>query len=134
MSDHQNQFLEYVVCPACFTLYKLEECKTKLSNFEILPKTCSYIKFPRHPILKYRRPCGSPLLKKIHLSNEKTDYRPRFVYAYQSIKTSLQRILNRPGFLAKMEHWRTRYSVTDRLSDVYDGNIIMERVLLGEIR
>ena len=53
-------------------------------------------------------------------------------YAYQSIKTSLQRILNRPGFLAKMEHWRTRYSVTDRLSDVYDGNIILWKEFCSE--
>ena len=125
MSRCQNSCVEYVVCPTCFTLYKEEECLTRsnLSNEEIIPKTCSHVKFPNHPMLHHRKSCGSPLMKKIHLSNGKVEYRPRFVYAYQPIKTSLQQLLNRPGFAAKLEHWRTRPAVDSKLSDVYDGNV-----------
>ena len=88
MTGHQNPFVEYVVCPSCYSIYKIEECITKLSNGEIEPKTCSYIRFPRHPTLRYRKVCGS-LLKKIHLSNGKIDYKPRFACICISINKNL---------------------------------------------
>lgn len=54
------------------------------------------------------------------------EYRPRYIYAHQPLKISLQRLLNRPGFAAKLEQWRNRISCEHQMSDVYDGNILKE--------
>lgn len=126
-SKHENceKFIEYVVCPSCFCLYKMENCLTVESG-EQVPKLCSYIKYPNHPLLAYRKPCDTPLLKKIRLFNGKVEYRPRYAYAYQPLKASLQLLLNRPGFADKLEWWRNRNSLDNKLSDVYDGNIWKE--------
>ena len=68
-------------------------------------------------------PCNAPLLVRVNRSGGKSKYEPRFLYAYQPIKQSLQRLLKIPGFEEKLEHWRTRESVPHVLSDVYDGNV-----------
>lgn len=126
MSHSQSSFTEYIVCPKCYTLYKEKECLTKTTTGEVISKTCSYVKFPNHPSLHHRKACCAPLMKKIHISNGEVEYCPRFVYAYQPIKSSFQRLLNRPGFAAKLEHWRTRPTVDSKVSDVYDGNVWKE--------
>ena len=51
------------------------------------------------------------------------EYRPRYVYAYQPIKNSLQRLLNRPGFVNELEHWRSRCRNDSMTSDIYDGDV-----------
>lgn len=121
--DDNEHFLEFVVCPTCFSLYKIEDCIETQQDGEKSPKVCPYIKFPNHSLAYYRKPCNAPLLKKVCLSNGKVEYRPRYVYAYQPIKTSLQRLLNRPGFATKLELWRSRVTLEDQLSDVYDGDV-----------
>ena len=126
-SKHEEceKFMEYVVCPSCYSLYKFENCLENINGSDV-PKTCSYIKFPHHPLPSYRKPCNASLLKKIHLSNGRIEYRPRYVYAYQPPKASLQRLLNRPGFADKLEWWRNRDTSENQLSDVYDGDIWRE--------
>ena len=126
-SKHENceKFIEYVVCPSCFSLHNIENCLHNV-NGEQVPKQCLHIKYPNHPISAYRKACNTPLLKKIHKSNGKIEYRPQFVYAYQPLKVSLQQLLNRPRFSAKLELWRQRSGNEDKLSDVYDGNIWKE--------
>lgn len=126
-SKHESceKFIEYVVCPSCFSLYNIENCLQNIDG-EQVPKLCSYVKYPNHPVSAYRKACKTPLLKKIHVSNGRIEYRPRFVYAYQPLKASLQQLLNRPGFATKLELWRQRSSIEGKLSDVYDGNIWKE--------
>ena len=121
-----DKFIEYVVCPSCYSLYRIENCLETCEDGEQVPKLCSYVKFPRHPFPLHRKPCGSHLLKKVRLFNGRVEYRPRYVYAYQPLKVSLQQLLNRPGFADKMELWRSRKSSENQLSDVYDGNIWKE--------
>ena len=116
-------FIEYVLCPACHALYRQDECLVANEDGDKVPKTCSFI---NHPMRHLRKKCGSPLMKKVHLAGGKFEYRPLHVYAYQPLKTSLQRLLNRPGYAAKMEKWRSRPSCENKLSDVYDGNIWKE--------
>lgn len=53
----------------------------------------------------------------------KIEYRPRYVCAYQPIKNTLQRLLNRPGFVNKLEHWRSRCRSDCMTSDIYDGDV-----------
>ena len=59
MSSKPNAFIEYTVSPSCHSLYKMEECLSTNG-----PQSCSYVKFPNHPQARYRKACGSPLLKR----------------------------------------------------------------------
>ena len=63
------------------------------------------------------------LLKRVILSGGKWEYQPRYEYVYQPVKTSLQKLLNVPGFAAKLEHWRCRATPDGCMSDVYDGKV-----------
>ena len=82
--------------------------------------------FPNHPLANRRQVCGSPLLKRLNISNGRVEYRPRYFYAYQPLKSSLQQLLLRPGFSAKLESWRCRSVSESMLSDVFDGNVWKE--------
>lgn len=125
-SLNEECFTEYVLCPACYTIYNQKECMTTDVSGEQIPKTCCFVKYPKHTMARYRRKCGSPLMKKVHLAGGKIKYRPLQVYAYQPLKSSLQKLLNRPGYAAKMEHWRDRPACENKLSDIYDGKIWKE--------
>ena len=118
-----KEFESYVVCPACFSLYLYDNCFEIDSLGEKIPKRCSYVKFPNHPQSNTQLPCNSPLLKKVHLSGGKTVYKSKYIYAYQPLKKSLQRLLMRQGFTEKLEHWRNRESVPGMMCDVYDGQV-----------
>jgi len=114
---------KYTVCPACFTLYESDSCIETDDFGEELPKSCSNIRFPNHPHEARRLACGAPLLKKINLSGGKKQFVPRYEYAYQPIKHSLQKLLYNKGFAEKLEHWRSRISVPETKSDIYDGQV-----------
>ena len=43
-----NQFLEYVVCPQCHSIYKLSQCIQQDSHGRKTSKRCWYIKFPNY--------------------------------------------------------------------------------------
>ena len=118
-----ESFTSYVVCPKCFTLYHIEDCFYVYEGGDKIPKKCSNVQFPNHPQRSYRLPCGTPLLTKINMSGGKVKYVPRYTYAYQSIKQSLQRLLYRPGFTELLEHWRIRQPNDGFMSDVYDGRV-----------
>ena len=49
--------------------------------------------------------------------------KPYKIYSYNSLKASVQRLLSRPGFLQKCEHWRNRSAASDILTDIYDGRV-----------
>ena len=118
-SRHENceKFIEFVVCPSCYSLYKMEDC-LEIVGGEKIPKQCRQIKYPNHPVSAYRKACNTPLFKKIRLFNGRVEFRPRFVYAYQPLKITLQQLLNRPGFADKLEWWRNRTTSEGKLSDI----------------
>ena len=49
--------------------------------------------------------------------------RPRKVYVYKSIKSSLERFLSQPEFYEKCEAWRKRCVSSSLYTDIYDGII-----------
>lgn len=123
LNSEQNNIVRYVVCPSCYSLYKLEDCFQVDESGERAPKRCTYTAFPNHRHPDKRLPCNTSLLIKVNLCNGKIDYRPKYVYAYQPIKHSLQRLLNYPEIAQKFEQWRNRENVGDSMSDVYDGQV-----------
>lgn len=117
------QITSFVVCPACYSLYKFEECFCIDGTGQTIPKKCTQVLFPNHPQRNRQLPCGTPLMKKINMSGGKVKYVPRYTYAYQPVKKSLQRLLHRPGFTERLEHWSSRKCTEGYMSDVYDGQV-----------
>ena len=48
---------------------------------------------------------------------------PRKYFVYNSIASSLSRLMSRPGFLEQCEVWRKRGCDENFMTDVYDGKI-----------
>lgn len=44
----EDEFIRYVVCPKCDSIYRFEECIIK-SGTQLLSKRCSYVAFRNHP-------------------------------------------------------------------------------------
>ena len=72
MKSEQREFIPYVVCPSCFSLYKRSECFERDESGGIVPKRCSFVKFNSR-----RLPCNAHLFKKVHVSGGKIVYRPK---------------------------------------------------------
>ena len=116
------KFERYVVCRKCHSIYLFEECiehtgchqHSKLSNFR---------KFPAHPHVSMRSPCGIRLLKSEELSNKKVFLYPYLTYCYLGLEVSLQSLFNKPTFYNDCEHWRLRCTAGNELNDIYDGKI-----------
>lgn len=70
---HDDDFIRYVVCPKCESLYEYHECIIRIGS-ELQSKRCSYIEFPNK---RYRNPCNAVLLKKVTLKHGKTKLVPR---------------------------------------------------------
>ena len=69
-------------------------------------------------------PCNEVLLKTVR-TKKGISLQPFKVYPYPSIKSSLQVLAARPGFLHKCELWRNHpsYRQTPLLGDIYDGEV-----------
>lgn len=104
-------------------LYKFEDCFCIDGTGQTRPKKCTQVLFPNQPQRNRQLPCGTPLMKKINTSGGKVKYVPRYTYAYQPVKKSLQRLLHRPGFTEQIEHWHSRKCTEGYMSDVYDGQV-----------
>ena len=121
--SEQNDYIPYVVCPSCFSLYKFVDCFEEDGSGERLPRRCTFVQFENHPHHHRRLPCNSHLLRKVHLNDGKVIYCPKYVYAYQPLKQSFARLVKRHGFTEKLEHWRFHESKENTLSDIYDGQV-----------
>ena len=117
-------FTEYVVCQKCSAIYNYDDCFTKLPNGTLISKKCQYVKYPNHPQVSRRKPCNASLLQKVKVGTQ-YQLKPHKVYCYNSLLTSIQRLVNRPGFLEKCEQWRSRSAVSEDtlLTDIYDGRV-----------
>ena len=105
----------------------------KSSSGQLESKKCSFIRFPSHTQRHHRKPCGTPLLKKVKTKSRGISLYPKLVYCYKSVTDSLQEMLKRPDFLDKCEFWRTQQRDQDTLTDVYDGKIWKEFLQPGGI-
>ena len=121
-SDDIN-FIEYVVCPSCHSVYVFEDC-IESHGRENRPKTCCHVPYPNHPHRSRRQPCGATLLKTIRIGRS-NKLVPIKVFPYMPLSKSLKLLAKRPGFLAACEQWRDRQRSipTSYLGDIYDGQI-----------
>ena len=56
------KFERFVVCKKCFSIYTLAHC-IEGSGSGRRSKRCSFQRYPLHPYLSMRSPCGAQLLK-----------------------------------------------------------------------
>ena len=59
----EDDFLTYVVCPKCDSVYN--NCFEVRRNGLKESKCCSHKQFPNHPQRSHRKPCGATLLKNV---------------------------------------------------------------------
>ena len=121
----EDEFIRYVVCPKCDSIYRFEECIIQ-SGTQLLSKHCSYVAFKNHPQRWHRTPCNTLLLKTVTLKGGKKKLVARKEYPYMSLIQSLQQILQDPVILEKCNHWKARRNTEGVFSDVYDGKIWKE--------
>lgn len=76
-----------------------------------------------HTQARMRAICSQALLKSARSSNGSEYLAPRRTYCYESVKASLEEILNRSDNIKLCEEWRTRDIVHGQLCDVYDGQV-----------
>ena len=121
----KDDFVEFVVCPKCHSIYDYDDCIITKANKSQESKCCKYQPFPDHPHRSRRKKCGTALLRTVKTRGE-TILKPRKVYCYRSIKSYLLQFYNRPNFSSLCEEWRSRQSITGVLGDVYDGRVWQE--------
>jgi len=122
LHSFENDFISYVVCPTCSSVYEYNDCVVTRANGIKESKDCSHISYPNHPHLSRRKPCGTTLLKKVQT---KSGYilKAFKTYPYMPLSKSLSRLLNKDNFIMKCQKWRSRIVPEDYLCDVYDGRV-----------
>lgn len=117
----RDNFIKYVLCPKCHTLYNYEEMMKPESVIGI--KSCTFVKFPLHPQKNGRLPCNAPIVRPINLSNNSKRLYALHLYVSKRLHDAIQRILLRDNIHVKMEAWRNRRVPDDFYADVYDGRV-----------
>lgn len=121
----QDKFIKYVVCPKCHSLYNFDDCYETLYRRKV-SKKCTFVQYPHHCQHFRRTQCNEPLLKEVSLKTGETKLYPFKVYCYNSIIENLKQFLQRPGFEAKCELWRSRDIPEGYLADIFDGRVWTE--------
>ena len=61
-----DNFIAYVLCPKCHTLYDYKKMLKPGSTLTV--KRCRFVTFPLHPMKNRRLPCNTPIVRPINLS------------------------------------------------------------------
>ena len=116
-----HDFIEYIVCPKCDSIYSPEYCK-RGGNF--IATACPYKAYPNHPQVRRRTECGASLMRTVQLKSGLV-YRPIKIFPCQSIKKAIAKLAQRRGFVQCCELWRQRSAFRrfGYMCDVYDGEV-----------
>lgn len=121
MSITKNDFQTFVVCPLCHSIYDYNQCfEIKFGHKE--SKLCNHVSYPNHPQRAHRKSCGATLLKKVRKKGG-YDLEPFMIYCYKSLRYSIERLVQRKGFIDSCEKWRNRQVPDDYSCDIFDGDI-----------
>ena len=112
----------YVVCLKCCALYKMEDCIIEITKGVFESAKCSNVGYPNHPQPTHQKMCNTPLMKQVKCRS-KYKLKPHKVYLHNSLKFSIEKLINRPKCSEKCEHWRKRRNDPDMYTDIYDGNV-----------
>lgn len=109
----KDTFERFVVCTECNSIYPMTKCIDRPG----VSKLCEHKEFRRS------QRCNVVLLKTVELASGKKVLYPNSVYCYNSLKSSLEQLFGQPGFASLCEQWRKRIPVNGLLTDVYDGRV-----------
>ncbi|XP_063077496.1 uncharacterized protein LOC134467584 [Engraulis encrasicolus] len=121
----RDNFLQYVVCPKCMSIYPHAETYETRRDGTKVCKTCDRKPFYNHPHKRSAlgKKCGSALLRKVVSSSGKQYVNPIRSYCFNGVVRSLGGLVKRPGFAEKCEAWRKRKIPGGVLADIYDGQV-----------
>ena len=117
---NRESFKKYITCQKCHCTYPSELCLTKTGVTENIVK-CSFVRFPRHQQKRMRTSCQFPLVKIIKTITGKKMLQPLKVFCYKSIIESIGELVQKPGMLDLLNHWRNHAMPNGVMADVYDG-------------
>ena len=119
---NRERFEKYVTCQKCCCTYPSEVCLSKGGNRGIANIVkCSFVRFPQHQQQRMRTPCQFPLVKAIKTAIGTRVLQPIKVFCYKSIIESIGELVQRPGMLDLLNHWKSRTIPNGDMADVYDG-------------
>ena len=114
-TTNRDDFIEYVVCPKCHSIYHYEDyfyvCHGQKGS-----KACTHIPNPNHPHHSRRVNCDAILLKKVK-TGRGSKLVPNKVYPYQPLSKSLTCLVQKEGFLDSCEMCRNRVASDTHLID-----------------
>ncbi|KAL2086233.1 hypothetical protein ACEWY4_017292 [Coilia grayii] len=124
----KDDFIKYIVCPKCNSVYSLDEAVKTVNDvhgktIRRLSNTCYHVAYPNHPQKKFRQKCGTVLMKSVVGKGGKEHLCPKKMYCYRSLVQSIKDLRMRPGFTEKCEKWRYRTVLEGTYADVYDGQV-----------
>lgn len=116
-----DRFIKFVVCPKCHKLYTFEQAQVLLQGKK-QSKLCDFVKYPNHSHARMRSPCGATLMKVVvSKDGNKQSLYPFKTYCYQSLKISLQRLLQRQDVRKALGRSIGRHK--EAFFDIYDGRV-----------
>ena len=118
---NRDNFQKYTVCRQCHCTYAYNQL-TASAVIETSLK-CSFVAFPRHPQKCMRSPCQFPLVKVVKTASGKKTFRPMKVFCYKSIIESIGEMVQKPGMLDLLNHWKSRSIPNGVMADIYDGAV-----------
>lgn len=118
----RDNYQRLIVCSKCYSTYEFNDCLSK-ENAAGNIKSCSFIRFPRHPQARMRVPCANALLKTIRTASRKCIERPIKVFCYQDLIDCIKKLVCQPGKLDMFSHWKYRSVPAGIMADIYDGAV-----------
>ena len=114
-------FQRRAVCKDCDSLYTFGECIRK-NGLRTVVNHCSHKLF--------MKTCNQPLMKEVISRSGHQKFYPYKVCCLTSLKSSLQALVLRSGFIQLCESTRNDFN-PESLTDVYDGYIWKEFLTVG---
>jgi hypothetical protein len=118
----QNDYEQLIVCSKCYSTYEHDECLSQVAAARNI-KSCSFVRFPKHPQARMRTPCGNALLKTIRTASRRCIERPIKVFCCQRLIDCCQKLVGQPGMLDLFSHWKHRSIPAGVMADIYDGAV-----------
>ena len=103
MSFKLDDYVEYVVCTKCYTLYNLSECIID-NHSQQKSKRCCFIQFPNDPHPSRCKACNEVLMKIVKIVKGIKLYQEKCLF----IVSSLKEMAKRKGFRERCDNWRTQ--------------------------
>lgn len=109
----KDNFLRYIVCRKCHTLYKYRDC-IEVVGTKSKGRLCSHSSFSSV--------CNGSLVKEVVTLSGSIKFYPHSVFCYKSVIDAMQEFVNRAGFADACESTRGLYTRSG-ICDVYQGQI-----------